>query len=151
MPFFVKGEKIILKKDATWVADGVEITHEQTREVFFRSIQWDEAEGQHYLEVGYERIFIEVEDTPYFVMALEQRGATLVARLSNHTDEVLAADRLTYVDGKLYLITSNGLRAKFLSAPFYDLLGNLKEDGGYYFVDINGKRANLAAISRGRP
>lgn len=151
MPFFVKGEKITLKNDATWMADGIEITHDQTREVFFRSIHWDEAESQYYLEVGYERIFIEVEDTPYFVMALEHRGTTLIAQLSNHAEQALDAERLSYVDRKLYLATHDGQRAKFLSAPYYDLLSDLKEDGSHYFIEVNGKRANLSAVSRGRP
>lgn len=147
-PFFVKGEKIVLKKDGTWFADGIEITHEQTRDLFFKSIHWDKTEKQHYLEVGYERIFIEVEDTPYFVNALEQKsGGAIVAKLSNFTDIDIIPDRpdrIQYTDGNLYLLLESGERAKFLSASYYDLLRGLQEDSRAYYVTISGQRVNLS-------
>ena len=39
--FFCKGQKITLKRDGTWIADGIEITHDQTRELFYRAIDFD--------------------------------------------------------------------------------------------------------------
>ncbi|MEW6056911.1 MAG: hypothetical protein AB1540_09885 [Bdellovibrionota bacterium] len=152
MAFFVKGEKIVLKKDATWEADGVEITHDQTRELFFRSVHWDENEKKYFLEVGYEHMFIEVEDTAVFVTALEQADSQgLRAKLSNAADAPIKADQLQYRDGNLYLSLSDGQKAKFLSAPYYDLLKRLQEDERYYFLTIGGNRANLSSKEQGRP
>lgn len=152
MPFFVKGEKIVLKKDGTWVADGTEITHDQTRDLFFRSIHFDTEQGQYYLEVGYERIFIEVEDTPYFVTSVDR--STARAALSDFTDRMIAAEYMKYENGVLYLeLPERGQRARFLSAAYYELLKGLEEDDGFYFVTIAGKRANLEAkvtVTRGR-
>jgi hypothetical protein len=147
MAFFVKGEKIELKKDGTWVADGTEITHEQTRELFYRSIKWDGAEKKHYLEVGYERIFIEVEDTPFFVMAISNTKAgrsTPIATLSDGRKVTIEAPSLSYNNGALYLKLSDGQRAKFLSGPYYEFLKALEEDEKSYFVTIAGSRAILS-------
>ena len=152
MPFFVKGEKIILKRDGTWVADGTEITHEQTRDTFFKSIRWDEKERKYCLEIGYEVLFIEVEDTPYFVTSVEPRdGAAPLARLSNFTELPIRSDRIEYRDGSLYLRRDDGQRARFLSAPYYDLLRGLQEDDRYYFLTIAGERVNLSPKGSGNP
>lgn len=143
--FFVKGEKIVLRKDGVWIADGIEITHDQTRDLFFKSIHWDENEKKYCLKVGYETMFIEVEDTPYFVQALEHPGSRkVVARLSNFKSEPIVADRISYENGNLYFKASDGQRAKFLSAAYYDLLRQLEEDDQYYFLTIEGKRVNLS-------
>ena len=147
MAFFVKGEKIVLRRDGTWIADGTEITHGQTRDLFFRSIHWDAAENKYYLEVGYERIFIEVEDTPYFVTSIERQSAPerILAKLSDFTTAELKAAALEYRDSNLYLTLSDGQKAKFLSPAYYDLLQDLQEDKHHYFISIAGSRVNLLA------
>lgn len=147
MAFFVKGEKIFLRKDATWIADGVEITHDKTRDLFFKSIHWDSTQKQYYLEVGYERIFIEVEDTPYFVVSIErQTPGPVLAKLSNFTDTPI--ETVAYANEALYLTLSSGQKARFLSAAYYDLLRDLQEDPKYYFLELAGKRINLALKHR---
>ena len=142
-PFFAKGEKIVLKKDGTWIADGTEITHEQTRDLFYRAIHFDKAEKKYYLEVGFERIFIEVEDTCFFVTALEKSANKLSAKLSNTASESISPKNLSYQNETLYLSLANGERARFLSAPYYDLLQELKEDKEYYYLKLGKERANL--------
>lgn len=151
MPFFVKGEKIVLKKDGTWVADGIEITHDQTRDLFFRSIHWDADQNQYYLEVGYERLFFEVEDTAWFVTALQSGGGKLTALLSDTRTVALEAEALKYENESLYLGLPGDERARFLSAAYYDLLRDLQEDDQFYYVTIAGKRANLAAKGAASP
>lgn len=142
--FFVKGEKIVLKKDGTWVADGVEITHEQTCDLFYRSIHWDEKEKKYCLRIGYETLFIEVEDTPFFVTALREEAGASIAMLSSHQEVSIKPNQLKYEDARLYLLLENGLRAKFLSAAYYELLKKLKEDEKYYYLLIDGAKVNLA-------
>ena len=147
-PFFVKGEKIVLKRNGVWFADGIEITHEQTRDLFFRSIHWDEKtndEGQHfYLEVGYERLFFDVEDTPYFVVSLgEESDGRLFANLTNSVKSPIQHDLLSYENTSLYLTLSNGFKARFLAAPYYDLLKHLEEDATGYYVEIAGQKKIL--------
>jgi hypothetical protein len=146
--FFVKGEKIVLRKDGTWMADGIEVTHEQTREIFFKVIRWDPKEKKYCLSIGYETIFIEVEDTPYFVTALAASGK---ARLSDERVIKIKPGSLAYENGNLYLALDDGQRAKFLSAPYYEILRGLQEDAKHYFLTIGGKRVNLSTKDSGSP
>jgi hypothetical protein len=142
--FFVTGEKVVLKKDGTWVADGVEITHEQTQELFYRSIHWDSQEEKYCLKVGYETLFIEIEDTPYFVKAIERKGPEISAFLTNGARIEVAADHLHYSNNALYLSLEQNQRAKFLSAAYYEILKGLEEDKANYFLTIAGQKAILA-------
>jgi hypothetical protein len=152
MPFFVKGEKITLKRDGTWVADGTEITHEQTRDLFYRSIKWDAAEKKYYLEVGYERIFIEVEDTPFFVTSIDRDDdAHYTASLSDFTTVSVKSSQLSYENGNLYLTRDDGQRAKFLSPAYYAILAGLQEDSRFYYLTIGGARVNLSPRDGGNP
>lgn len=149
--FFVKGEKIKLCKDSTWIADGIEITHEPTRDLFYKSIHWDAEEKKYCLKVGYETMFIEVEDTPYFVTALIGDDA-IHAKLSNFTEQPVRASSLEFQDNVLYLRASDGQRAKFLSAPYHELLAkHLGQDDRYYFVTIAGERVNLSPLAHPAP
>ncbi len=151
MPFFVQGEKILLKKDGTWIADGIEITHEETRKIFYKSIHWDSEQKKYYLEIGYERLFIEVEDTPYFVTELERTGKKIFAKLSSTVEIEILATNLLYVyqhpQGVLYLMLPENERARFLSASYYDLLKDLTEDENGYFLTIVGERVCLLSKS----
>lgn len=157
--FFVKGEKIILKRDGSFFSDGVEITHDETRETFYRSIGWDAERREYYLQVGYERLYIEVEDTAYFVTSVEGGAKGFVAKLSNGAHAPIGATNLSYEEektgkgtrdagprsagGSLYLTLLNGLRARFLSPAYYEILKNLREDSAGYYLDLAGIRIEL--------
>lgn len=152
--FFVQGEKIVLKKDGTWVADGVEITHDQTRDLFNRSLHWDDEEKKYCLKIGYETMHIEVEDTPFFVAFLEHPNGSQeppTARLTSFKSEQITAERLSFENGSLYLKLADGQRAKFLSAAYYDIMRGLQEDGGFYFLTIAGARVNLSPKDLSNP
>ena len=123
--------------------------------MLFRS--WDDTEKQYYIEIGYERMFIEVEDTAYFVIGLTHDQAAvgagytrILAQVSNFSEVQIAPPAnglspLKYINGTLYLeLSVANQRAKFLSAPFYDLMKSLEEDETHYFITIEGKRVNLS-------
>lgn len=142
--FLVKGERLVLRKNGTWESNGAEITHAPTRDTFARSIQWDPAEGRFYIHLGYERIHVEVEDTAWFVTALEKLPAGWIAKLSTGATEDVAPTALEYREENLYLLLKNGQRARFLSAPYYEILEDLAEDGAGYYITVGGTRVNLA-------
>ena len=146
--FFVKGEKIVLKRDGTWIADGVEITHEQTREVFFRSIHWDEKgddTGKHYcLKIGYETMFIEVEDTPFFVTTISHEGSKILASVTDGHEIQIKPQNISYKNESLYLQVGNNQKARFLSPAFYEILKELQEDKSSYYLTIEGQKVILA-------
>jgi hypothetical protein len=138
-PEYVDREVIILDKDGVWIADDSEITHEPTRRLFARSLKKD-AEG-YFLSIGRETKRIEVEDTAYFV---ERILTESTLHLSDGTQEVLDPGTLRYTPGRLTCRIKNGSEeAKFLRIPYHEILRDLEEDNGKYFVHFNGKKIPL--------
>ncbi len=144
-PFFVDNEVIQLTKNGVWIADGTEITHEPTRKLFARSLVRD-SKGGYSLVIGRETKAIEVEDTAYFVIRVDgtpQSGVTLT--LSNETQEPLLPETLCYRPGRLTCQVKGGAEeAKFLHAPYFDLLKHLEEDNSAYYLKFGTKRIDIA-------
>ncbi|MGE0614347.1 MAG: DUF1285 domain-containing protein [Bacteriovoracia bacterium] len=142
-PFFVDNERIVLNRDGVWLADGTEITHEGTRRLFARSLRL-EPDGW-WLIVGRERKQIEVADTPYFVERIEgapERGYVLF--LNDETSEPLDPASLAYKPGRLSCRAKGEFTAKFLRAPYFDLLKHLQEDDHHYYLTLQNRRFELA-------
>lgn len=146
-PFFVDSEAIVLTRNGVWLSDGIEIDHEPTRRLFAKSLV---REGDGYLlAIGRERKRITVEDTPYFVIGLSgDRASGFTLRLNDETTEKLDPAGLRYRPGRLTAALGRGAEAKFLSAPYFELLQGLQEDETSYFLRIGGKRIDLAPSER---
>lgn len=144
-PFFVDREVIVLTRSGVWLADGVEISHEPTRRLFARSLK-KEPDG-YYLHIGRETKRIEVEDTAYFVLRLDgdlSQGLRLT--LNDETQEDLDPQTIHYRPGRLVCKIKKGQEeAKFLHAPYFDLLKNLQEDDTAYFLEF-GTRSKPVRI-----
>lgn len=146
-PFFVDNEVIVLNRQGIWLADGIEITHEPTRKLFSHSLTRD-AEG-YFLKVGRETKRITVEDTPYFVLRVDGTPAAgFELLLNDECRERLDPLSLAYRPGRLTCRVKQSSamesEAKFLHAPYFDLLRYLNEKHGIYFLEIQGKKAILA-------
>ncbi len=148
---FVENESITLTKQGDWLSNGELITHERTVRLFFRSIVLED--GHYYLRVGQkqaqERREITVEDTPAFVSAITgdpSTGFTLRLLGQTESDESLTLEplRLRYENSRLTYHLPSGLIAKFLTQPYYELLNQVSEQNGKYFLQIIG---NFVEIS----
>jgi hypothetical protein len=146
-PFFIDREILVLTREGVWLADGTEITHEPTRRLFARSLVRD-AEG-YQLKIGRESKRVTVEDTAYFVLRIDgdpHAGYELL--LSDETRERLDPKTLFYRPARLTARVKGGSEeAKFLHAPYFDLLRELEEDGDSFFLTISGARVRLAPKS----
>ena len=143
-PFFVPGETLVLTRNGIWLADGIEITHEPTRDLFAQNLKKD-AQG-YFIQVGYEAKRIQVEDTPYFILRLERsKEGDIVLFLNDKTQEKLAPETLHYVPARLTCKVHQGEEAKFLHAAYFDLLKDLEEDDLGYFLTFfsHGKRIRI--------
>lgn len=138
-PFFVDNEVIVLTKNGIWLADGHEISHEPTRKLFARSLV-RESEG-YFLKIGRESKKIRIEDTAYFVLRLNGSAQSGYRTLLNdETEEELKPETLKYKPGRLTCLIKKGTEeAKFLHAPYFDLLKELKENPKQYFLEIQGQ------------
>lgn len=142
-PFFPDREVIILSRSGVWIADGVEITHAPTRRLFARSLKRDD-QG-YFLQIGRETKRITVEDTPYFILRVDGTPSTRITlTLNDETHEPLNPGTLHYSNGRLTCAVKNGaFEARFLSAPYYDLLSHLEEDENGYFLRFGNQCARL--------
>ncbi len=133
--FIVEGEKIICTKNGKWFSNGTEITHSKTKEAFYKNTEFDENKSQYYIQIGYERIYIETEDTPYFVTDVFEKNNKCFARISNDKEIEILESNLQYSDEPdnraLYLQIDKFRKARFLSAPYYEFTKNIdiKERG----------------------
>jgi hypothetical protein len=142
---YIDREVIILTQDGIWLADGDEITHEPTRKLFAKSLKHD-AEG-YFLAIGRETKRIEVEDTAYFVERMDEHPEDLRLSISDESVEMLDPKTLNYRLGRLTAKIKNGQEeAKFLRAPYYELLKKAHEEAGAYYLVINGKKTFLGGI-----
>jgi len=143
--FFVDREVIVLTKNGVWLADGTEITHEPTRRLFARSLKKD-PDGGYTLHIGRETKKILVEDTAYFVLRIDgdpEQGYELL--INDETREPLDPPSIQYRPGRLTCQIKGGTEsAKFLHAPYFDLLKELKQDDQGYYLDFGASRVDLS-------
>jgi hypothetical protein len=141
-------EVIRLTANGVWMSDQTEIDHQNTVQLFFRSIHQDD-EG-YFLKVGFETKRIIVEDTAYFVMGLEGSAAQgYLLILSDGAREPLDPSTLKYQLGRLTCrVHGARFEAKFLQKSYVELLQNLQQDGDEYFLEVAGQRVSLARVDR---
>ena len=60
-----------LHRDGSFSHEGVEVTHARLRAQFLRSVEWSEADGTFLVRLRHFRGWLDVEDTPWFVVAYD--------------------------------------------------------------------------------
>jgi hypothetical protein len=136
-------EVLILTKNGIWLADGSEITHEPTRKLFARSLKHDEKGW--FLAIGRETKRIQVEDTAFFVTRVDAAAnGELTLSLSDSTQEVLDPSTLRYAPGRLSCRLHSQFEAKFLSAPYAEIMQGLLEDESGYFLRLGSEKIVLS-------
>lgn len=146
------GEPIRLTGEGEWYQGSVEITHERTKELFFKSLIYKD--GQYYLTGEKEPVPVVVEDAAYFVRQLEKGAEGYQIALSDGTRETLDVASLNFgSENELYCRSKNGTaKAKFLRPVFYELMQGLVEREGYLglligemFYPLKGKPETVIA------
>lgn len=151
---FVDHEKILLNKEGIFISNGEEISHVRTAEAFHRFIGHDD-EG-YFIQIGQDFKRIEVEDTAYFVQAIEWKngsatgvaaiGAEVYLRLSDGSVETLDPETLNYADERLTCRVKKGKEeAKFLRVPYLEFFLHALENEGDYSIRLGGKNYPLQA------
>jgi hypothetical protein len=140
---YVDREVLILTQNGVWMADGSEITHEPTRKLFARSLKHDE--NGWFLHIGHETKRIIVEDTAFFIQRLDgSPRAGFSLSVSDGSRQALAPSTLRYRPGRLSCLIHGQFEAKFLSAPYAELMSHLEEDEQGYFLSIQSETLYLA-------
>ncbi len=128
----------MLTKNGQWLSNGEPITHAGTLALFFRILSRDET--GYFLEIGREHQRVEVEDTPQFVVRiLGDLNQTPHLEFTDGIKEALDPTRLTYSHSLQRLTaerTSDQMRARFLHAPYHELLQCAFNEGEQYILKI---------------
>lgn len=134
----VTTDKIRLSREGEWFQGENPITHERTLELFSRSIV--RQDDGYFLSGDKQPVAIDVEDTAYFVRALDRSDLGYRIRLSDDSDEELDPKTLSFgSENELYCQIKGGSeKAKFLRPPFYEIMKDLVEEGGYFGLRVSG-------------
>ncbi len=144
--FFNINEQLRLTREGLWLSNGAEITHEATVRAFFRFLN-QSPDGQWWIKIGHEEKSVLLEDTPTFVQRItgspEQGYQIHLLHDATDRSEPLRAQTLRYSPGRLVCLTERGWEARFLRAPYYEILQHLKKDAAGYSIEIQGRRIQL--------
>ena len=139
--YAIHNSSIRFGKDGRWYADGEPIANDKITSLFARHVRRSAA-GTYILEVGPERVPIEVEDTPYVVIRFDVGAdGEAVIELNDRSIEQLDSGTLRVsADDVLYCSVKNGTeRARFLRAAYYQLAPFISQQAtGGFVVRLGG-------------
>jgi uncharacterized protein len=141
--YAIHNSRIRFGRDGVWYADGQRIENSRIADLFSRHVKRGN-QGEYVLEIGHERVPIEVDDTPYVVVGFDlvaSDGQPFI-ELNDHTREPLAADSLEIgADEVLYCrVKGCAERARFLRAAYYQIAPHIHAGAmpGSFVLDCGG-------------
>jgi len=137
---------IRLDGEGRFTHDGNPVEHPGMARAFASWIQRHPDDGRFILNNGYDWSYFQVEDVPFFVLGVEERGGELMLALSDGSETPLDAESLRVGRaGALYLPVKNGLFfARFSQTAQLSLGQWLAEgEGGELVLEIAGLRLPL--------
>jgi hypothetical protein len=149
---------IFIDKEGGWYHKGAEMVHREFIRLFYEHMEMD-AEGRYVIHWQGERCYVDVEDTAFVVRRVSylsgkagHRGA-LILSLSDDSTEALAEE--TLVIGKenvLYCTVKKGaFPARFNRAAYYQLAEHVEEEGGQFYLSVEGRRHPITTGGTGDP
>ncbi len=132
----------MLRRDGSFVHEGQRVTHPRLHRAFLRGVRFLDDEGVFVVQLGRFRGQIEVEDTPYFVVAYDPDLGTI--DLSDGTREPLAPDTLRVdPDEALRCRVKGRFQARFTHAGQAHLLDAVETRGGRLVLRAGSRWLNL--------
>lgn len=142
---------ITFGKDGLWYSDGELIPNRAIRRLFSRTLQVL-PDGRARLELGEDKAWVIIEDTPWVVSHVEGDPVTgFVLLLNDETREPLDADTLRVGPAEvLYCRVKGGAHpARFLRPAYYELMRHLETDsGGAPVLPVGARRVPIAGAHR---
>ena len=138
---------LVLRADMTFWHEGVKVTHRRLHSAFLRGVDFAEEEGVFVVRLGHFRGQIEVEDTPYWVVAYDpERGSV---ELTDRSEEPLRPETLSIdTDDVLRCTVKGRFPARFTREGQAHLLTNLEMEEGVATVLCGGEWVPAPGLSR---
>ncbi|MBW1730493.1 MAG: DUF1285 domain-containing protein [Deltaproteobacteria bacterium] len=137
---------IHIDKEGKWYHQGAEIIHPGFVQFFFEHMELDD-KGRYVINWNGQRCYIEVEDTAYVVRQVDFSGGNgkeerAILHLSDGSTEALAPETLFIgKEDVLYCQVKNGtFPARFLRPAYYQLAEKIMEEGGSFYLLLQGKK-----------
>lgn len=120
----------MLHRNGTFTHEGTRVTHPKLHAVLLRGVAFSEEDGVFVTRLGRFRGQIEVEDTPFFVVAYDPETGEV--DLSDRTSEPLRVETLSLdPDGVLRCRVKGAFPARFSRTGQAHLLAHVEtRDGG---------------------
>lgn len=141
--------EIRLREDGRWIHQGEFFSNQKIITFFHRAIRKDQ-QGQYYLHNFYEgreeHVYFEVEDTAYFVEALEfDRQARAFKVTLNTGEDGLVDVRGFQTDerGVMYCRVLDDDRARLTGNAMQQLADLSGMDSGGVYVDLTGEKVYI--------
>ena len=135
-------------KDGLWYSDDEVIPNHAIRRLFSRALKVL-PDGRGRLELGEDKAWVTIEDTPWVVTHVEGEPHTgFGVVLNDETREALDADSLRVGAGEvLYCRVKGGAhQARFLRPAYYELMRYLETDpAGTLVLPVAGRRIPIGA------
>lgn len=129
---------ITLNAEGEWLHEGVIVTHERTRSLFFKNLY--ESRGQWFLKGDSVPVPVEIQDTPYFINSvnLTERGCQVT--VSDGSVETLDPTTLHFSSGDLpnCMVKDARYTARLTRQVYYQLMQNLENRQGYMGLTLGG-------------
>jgi len=139
--YAIHNSSIRFGRDGRWYADGQLITNARIADLFSRHVQRD-PDGTYRLRIADEQAAIEVEDTPYVVIAADSDVGQPWVELNDRSREPLDVTSLAIGgDDVLYCRVKEGREpARFLRPAYYQVADHIEAAPGGGFVFRAGAR-----------
>ena len=136
---------ILVDREGKWFHKGAEMIRKEIIRFFCDHLEVDSL-GRYVIQLGEERCYLDVEDTPFVVQRVqfkESEGSErFLLSLSDDTREVLSPESL-FVGGEnvLYCKVKEGrFVARFHRPAYYQLAEFVEEEDGEFYLPLNGLR-----------
>jgi len=143
---------IFIDKEGHWYHQGAEMIHREFIRLFYQNMELD-SEGRYLINWANKLCYVEVADTAFVVMRVSYEGGSqdrpsrIELSLSDDTKEALLPDSLFVgKENVLYCKVKSGLfPARFNRAAYYQLAEYIEEEGGNFFLPLNGQKYVIRA------
>jgi len=140
---------IRIDKDGLWYYRGTEMFRKDIVQSLYRHLKRDQ-DGRYRIEIGEDRAYVDVEDTPYVVQSVsciftEGKGEDVIT-LHMPDDSMAELDPSTLrvgADNTLYGIMAGlGFEARFSRSSYYQLAEHIEFDAGQgkFYICLNSHR-----------
>lgn len=144
---------IYIDKEGRWFHKGAEMIHREFIRLFYQHMEMD-SQGRFIINLGGDRCYVEVEDTPFVVRRTlfkhgDQNNSRFILYLSDDTQEDLSPDTLFVGDHHvLYCkVKHRTFPARFDRPAYYQLAEYILEENNGYFLPLDGEKYPIHAGS----